>query len=193
MTWSHLEEELTGIRQHVIQTMAKNMHLFGITPSIGLLYGTMYFHEEPMTLDEMCKELEMSKTSMSTGVRTLSEISMVHKTWKKGVRKDLYRPEMDWYETFVQLFSTKWRKALDTNLKVMKDAEVRLKRMLDQIDQEDDGFKKKIESDLEKIYHAQEYYDWLLRLVETLESGRIFDFVPKRPKDGRIDSTDSKD
>lgn len=179
MSQKQWEEELAAIRQHVIQTIAKNMDLFGVTPSIGLLYGTMYFHEQPMTLDEMCAELEMSKTSMSTGVRALSEISMVHKTWKKGVRKDLYRPEMDWYETFVQLFSTKWRKALETNQKVMKDAERKLHSLLETTEI-DESLHANIKSDLEKIQHAKEYYDWLSRLVETMESGQIFEFVPKR-------------
>ena len=44
------------------------MDLYGITRSAGILYGTMYLNEE-MTLDEMREELQMSKPSMSTGVK----------------------------------------------------------------------------------------------------------------------------
>lgn len=53
-----------------------------------------------MTLDEMGVEMSMSKTSMSTGVRTLLDLKMVNKVWEKGSRKDLYVVEYDWYQTF---------------------------------------------------------------------------------------------
>ena len=46
-----------------------------------------YFRRKPMTLDDMGREMEMSKTSMSTGVRTLLDLKMVNKVWSKGSRK----------------------------------------------------------------------------------------------------------
>ncbi|WP_353626298.1 hypothetical protein [Bacillus sp. JCM 19041] len=46
----------------------------------------------------------MSKTSMSTGIRQLAEANMAKKVWRKGVRKDLYTGEEDWYESFVAIF-----------------------------------------------------------------------------------------
>ncbi|MDI5789788.1 hypothetical protein PO124_19530 [Bacillus licheniformis] len=45
------------------------MDLYGITRSAGILYGTMYLSDE-MTLDEMREELQMSKPSMSTSVKS---------------------------------------------------------------------------------------------------------------------------
>ena len=80
--WNKLEEA----RDRFIQEISKNMYLYGITESIGRLYGTVFFAEEPMTLDEMSKELGMSKTSMSTGIRMLSESDMVERVWRKGVK-----------------------------------------------------------------------------------------------------------
>ncbi len=55
-------------RDLVIDSIAETMDLYGITRSVGILYGTMYMRDE-MTLDEMREELQMSKPSMSTGVK----------------------------------------------------------------------------------------------------------------------------
>ena len=99
------KEQLERVRERVIETIAKNMNLYGITDSIGRLYGMLYFHNQPMTLDEMKEELGMSKTSMSTSVRTLMDLKMVEKVWKKGTRKDLYLAEEDWHQTFIDFFS----------------------------------------------------------------------------------------
>lgn len=177
MNHTHEKEQLDTIRKKVIQSIAQNIDLYGITPSIGRLYGTMYFQNKPMTLDEMRDALGMSKTSMSTGVRSLLDIKMVHKTWEKGVRKDLYKVEEDWYKTFTDLFSTKWGKATETNVNVIKQAKKDLMELADQTT--DDDILQLSQQDLEKLNHALSYYKWLSELIESLETGRIFEFIPK--------------
>lgn len=172
-----LWEELKSTREKVINTIAQNMHIYGITPSIGRLYGTMYFHGEPMTLDEMRDSLAMSKTSMSTSVRALSEIKMVHKKWRKGERKNLYRVEEDWYKTFIALFTTKWRKGIEMNEEKVLEAKQILENLREQA--ESPELLATIDTDLAKLDHALEYYDWLERLVKSFESGEIFKYIPK--------------
>ena len=83
LNWEQYEETV----ERFIQTIARNMNLYGINPSVGPLYGVLYFAENPMTLDDMREALSMSKTSMSTGVRILSDMKMVESIHKKGVRK----------------------------------------------------------------------------------------------------------
>lgn len=94
------QETLQKIRKRVIEAIGKNMDLYGVTLSTGHLYGLLFFADHPMTLDDMGREMEMSKTSMSTSMRTLLDLKMVNKVWNKGSRKDLYEVEMDWHQTF---------------------------------------------------------------------------------------------
>lgn len=170
-------ERLQQARERVIQSIAQNIDLYGITPSIGRLYGTMYFHNQAMTLDEMRDALGMSKTSMSTGVRSLLDIKMVHKTWQKGVRKDLYTVEEDWYKTFVDLFSTKWGRGVETNEREISKAKKELEEIAEHTT--DDRLKAAIALDLAKLQHALDYYRWLSDLIKSFESGEIFNFIPK--------------
>lgn len=81
----------------VIDAIAETMDLYGVTHSIGRLYGVLYFSEEPMTLNQMSNSLGMSKPSMSTGIHSLVDIEMVQKVWRKGERKDLYKAEKDFF------------------------------------------------------------------------------------------------
>ena len=83
------KERLEKARERIIESIAQNIHLYGLTPSAGRQYGTMFFHNEPLTLDDMTEKLGMSKTSMSTSVRALSDLKLVERAWKRGVRKDL--------------------------------------------------------------------------------------------------------
>lgn len=172
-------EQLNIARERVIDSVAQNMDLYGVTESIGRLYGMLLFQQDPMTLDEMKEELGMSKTSMSTSVRTLLELKMVDKVWIKGVRKDLYKAEEDWYQSFIDFFTIKWRLAITENVYAIEKSINELRVLINKDDISED-VKKDAENDLEKLNYAINYYNWLDRFVDSLESHEIFHLVPKK-------------
>ncbi|WP_156288793.1 GbsR/MarR family transcriptional regulator [Oceanobacillus salinisoli] len=170
-------EKHEAIIEKFIQIIAKNMNLYGITPSIGRLYGVLYFNDEPMTLDDMRDALSMSKTSMSTGVRTLADMKMVESRFRKGIRKDLYQSEEDWYKSFTSLFGTRWRKQTETNIEEAEETIEILEEMYNKT--EDEELKERITQDLEKLDYAKNYYQWLIQFIKVVESGEIFNYIPK--------------
>jgi DNA-binding transcriptional regulator GbsR (MarR family) len=171
--WEKYDETLDKF----IQVIAKNMNLYGITSSVGRLYGVLYFADEPMTLDDMRDALVMSKTSMSTGVRTLGDMKMVEPAYKKGVRKDLYRSEEDWYKSFTSLFGNRWKNHTESNIDEAEEAMEELKRIYSET--ADETLKEKISSDMEKLRNAKNYYEWLMKFIRVVESGEIFEYIPK--------------
>ncbi len=173
------QDKLLKARDRFIDSMAKNMSLYGITHSVGRLYGLLYFSEKPMTLDEMKDELGMSKTSMSTAVRQLQELNMVEKVWKKGERKDLYQAADDWYESFSALFSTSWRTGISLNISTINRSLKELRALVENPETSDE-VKTSAVLDIEKYQYALDYYDWLNRFVDSLESKEIFDHIPKK-------------
>nr|WP_090886783.1 GbsR/MarR family transcriptional regulator [Evansella caseinilytica] len=175
--WTHYEET----KDQFIQSIAKNMALYGITPSVGRLYGSLYFSNEPMTLDDMQHALGMSKTSMSTGVRSLLDMKMVEPVFRRGVRKDLYRTEQDWFKSFTALFSRQWKKAAESNIEEAEEAKLELESILAAT--VDEELKRCIEKDLARLAYAQNYYEWLLRFVAAVETGKIYELVPKQNKE----------
>lgn len=180
--WEGLTEQqvhsIQKSRQRVIESIGKNMDLYGVTLSIGHLYGTMFFENSPVTLDEMGQAMGMSKTSMSTGMRTLMDLKMVNKVWGKGSRKDLYEVESDWYQNFIDYFDVKWRKSIEMNLQMLKRSLADLEKLVKE-DPENVQLEEVISIDIHKINEAISYYHWLGRLIDTFESGEIFNLVPK--------------
>lgn len=166
-------------RERVIESIANNMELYGVTLSAGLLYGTLLFQDNPMTLDEMGEALGMSKTSMSTGVRSLLDLNMVNKVWMKGARKDHYEVEQDWYQNFIDYFSIKWRKAMDDNVMALRKSLQELTLLINREDTSEE-IRGMAVTDIEKLNNALDYYDWLSKLIDTFESHEIFKYVPKK-------------
>lgn len=170
-------EEYEEIVDRFIQVISKNMSLYGITPSIGRLFGVLYFSNEPMTLDDMREALKMSKTSMSTGVRTLADLRMVETTFKKGIRKDLYKTEEDWFKSFTSLFGSRWRYQTQSNIEEAREAIKALERMKEETT--NGKLKEQLTIDMERLAYAKDYYEWLMQFIHVVETGEIFDLIPR--------------
>ncbi|WP_458119746.1 GbsR/MarR family transcriptional regulator [Paenibacillus sp. Z6-24] len=171
------QETVQKVRKRVIEVIGRNMDLYGVTLSTGHLYGLLFFADRPMTLDDMGREMAMSKTSMSTGVRNLLDLHMVNKVWEKGSRKDLYEVEYDWYQTFTDFFAIKWRKAVESNILVFRKSVKEIDKLI--ADMPDIPARAVLLKDKEKMHEAIRYYLWLDRLIDAMEDGTIFDLVPK--------------
>lgn len=171
-------ESVQKARKRVIETIGENMDLYGVTHSTGHLYGMMFFQDKPMTLDEMGEGMGMSKTSMSTGVRTLVDLKMVHKVWEKGSRKDLYEVEKDWHQTFTDFFVIKWRKSAEMNLQALRKSLAELEQLAAE-NPDNVSLQTLVRTDIDKLREAVKYYLWLERLIDSFESGEIYKLVPK--------------
>lgn len=171
-------EKLEKSRKRITESIAQNIHLYGLPPSAGRQFGMMFFENRPLTLDDMSAELGMSKTSMSTSIRSLSEAKLVDRVWERGVRKDLYEVKDDWYQIFVDMFTVKWRRAVSLHTAAIRKSLVELKE-LKKADDITDELRTIIDTDIEKLLYIREYYDWLDRLIDAFEDQKIFDLVPR--------------
>ncbi|WP_339251541.1 GbsR/MarR family transcriptional regulator [Sporosarcina sp. FSL W8-0480] len=171
------KETLLKARERIIETIAQNIHLYGLTPSAGRQYGTMFFHNEPLTLDDMTEELGMSKTSMSTSVRALADLKLVERAWIRGVRKDLYQVKDDWYQSFIDLFSIKWRRSISLHTVAIRKSLSELEELKNDPEISDE-LKDIVETDIAKLEYIRDYYEWLDRLVDAFEEHEIFKLVP---------------
>ena len=93
-----MQEELTQAREHFIQGMSRISHFWGFSKAMGAIYGAIYLSSEPVSLDELVVQAGVSKGAVSTNVRTLERLGMVHKRIQLGDRKDYYIAETDFWK-----------------------------------------------------------------------------------------------
>ncbi|MFB4162508.1 GbsR/MarR family transcriptional regulator [Alteribacillus sp. JSM 102045] len=120
----------------------------------------------------------MSKTSMSTGVRALTDAFMLSRVWEKGVRKDLYQTDDDWYKSFTSVFVNRWREATDNNHDAALQALDELEDLHEQTDEL--SVKEQTKQDINKLHKAIRYYSWLDEVIALFENGDIFQIVEKK-------------
>ncbi|MBS4190576.1 GbsR/MarR family transcriptional regulator [Bacillus sp. FJAT-49705] len=169
-------EVIEQAKEAVISAIAETMDLYGVTHSAGRLYGTMYIEGE-MTLDQMKDRLGMTKPSMSTAVKKLQSNAMVQRTWKKGSRREYFTAERDFFKSFIAFYCEKWKREVEMNLVAIDKAAKGLESVMNN-DQVSRGIRDYAGNLHEQIIDSKKYYKWLSRLIDLIESGEIFQFLP---------------
>lgn len=174
---------IDDISELFVKNITDNMTAFGATSSIGRVLGTIYMNGAPMTLDDLSRETGMSKTRMSQVTRDMDAMNLAERTFKKGVRKDLYQVEQDYYQTFISVFTSTWQKATNRGRHFEADVKHKLADLNDEPDltPDDEHYIERIEAE-RQVWSA--YHDWIRRVTEFFDSGEIFKHVPKQPNTG---------
>ncbi|MFT1787271.1 choline uptake/conversion transcriptional regulator CudC [Staphylococcus aureus] len=177
------QQQLEQAKDIVINSIGQTMDLYGTNRSVGNLYGTTVF-EGSMTLDEMRHQLQMSKPSMSAGVKKLQEFDIVKQQFTRGSRKQHFIAEKDFFIFFRNFFTKKFQREIDINVEAVKDAQAIINPLLESSDltEAETQEAQKIKAQLD---HTHVYYEWLEQLTEAIESGEIFKYfpIPEQPSD----------
>lgn len=154
------------------------MNTYGISSTVGRVLGIIYMNRKPMTLNELSEETGMSKTRMSQVVREMLDLNIAEKVFEKGVRKDLYDVEQDYYQTFISLFTANWSKVVKKNRMIGKKIR---KELLEALEEEglSPATEAKINELLAETKQWIDYCEWLDNLITFFESEEIFKHVPK--------------
>lgn len=128
------EGQIENINNLIVVEFAKTVEMFDLIPSEARLFAILYLEGEPMTLDQMSEALGKSKTSMSTGIRSLLDLNLVERVWKKGERKDLYRADENLYKKFMTAYINKWLDAANRQKHSLKEIENQLDNEMNLVD-----------------------------------------------------------
>ena len=93
-----MNQQLDEARQHFVQGMSRISHFWGFPKAMGAIYGVIFLSQEPISLDDIVAQASVTKGSVSTNVRMLERLNMVHKKLILGDRKDYYTAETDFWK-----------------------------------------------------------------------------------------------
>jgi DNA-binding transcriptional regulator GbsR (MarR family) len=93
-----MAENLDQARDTLIQGMSRISQFWGFPRGMGAIFGALYLSPVPLSLDELVLQAEITKGAVSTNVRALERLGMVHPYVHIGERKDYYVAETDFWK-----------------------------------------------------------------------------------------------
>jgi len=79
----------------LVDIFADLAELFGNPKSYGQIYGLLFASENPLSMEEIARRLEMSQGSISQGLRQLEAFGAVVKERNNGSRQALYTAKLE--------------------------------------------------------------------------------------------------
>lgn len=87
--------KLSEFESEVIAIFVEMVHTLGLPKSYGEIYGLLYATADPLGFAEIHEKLDLSKGSVSGGLKALKEIGAVRLASAKDDRRERFEPELE--------------------------------------------------------------------------------------------------
>ncbi len=169
-----MNEKLIAVNDSTIAGIGRLARYFGFAEVMGRLFGTLLMSPEPMSLDDLAAQLEISKGSVSMNMRALERWGMAKEVWMRGDRKKYYAAEHDLWQVIRNVLSSRERREVELALQVLGDSVEKLQSAGDELSPED---RQLAEFYLERIADLQAFFTVAQMALETvLGSDESVDF-----------------
>ena len=91
-------EDLRVTQQRFIESLSRISEFWGYPRVMGALYAALYLSPGALSLDDLGPLTGVTKGSISTNIRALEQLGMVHKQVRPGDRKDYYAADTDFWK-----------------------------------------------------------------------------------------------
>lgn len=86
-------------QQKYIEDFGLFFEQMGLNRTAGRIFGWLLICDPPeQTLDDLTEALQMAKSTISTSARFLTEVGIIERVSKPGIRKDFYRISPTFWE-----------------------------------------------------------------------------------------------
>jgi DNA-binding transcriptional regulator GbsR (MarR family) len=156
---------LENARKNFIQGMSRISSFWGFPRAMGAIYGAIYLSPTPLSLNEIVEQVGVTKGAVSTNVRQLERLRMVHKHIQVGDRKDYYIAETDFWKMFKGILQEREKSEFDLAIKTVSGS-------LDMVSEEQENvelaaFYQERMSAMQSFFNT---FDSLVKTILKLES-----------------------
>jgi DNA-binding transcriptional regulator GbsR (MarR family) len=142
--------EFKEAKNKFVQTWGALGSQWGINKTMAQIHALLMIAPEPLSMEDVMEELQISRGNASMNLRSLMEWGIVYKEYKQGERREFFTAEKDLDELAVKIAQERSKREIKPALKVLKEVSASMKE--------------------EKTVEARHF---------TEQTGKLYDFVLK--------------
>jgi DNA-binding transcriptional regulator GbsR (MarR family) len=120
------DNDLPQIKQDFIEGLSGISQFWGLPKGMGAIFAVLYIAPNPLSLDEIVEQTGLTKGSISTSVRSLSRMGLIHPVTRLGDRKDYYEAETDFYRSIRAILKERQNNEFDRAVASVQQTLVKL-------------------------------------------------------------------
>lgn len=160
-----MHDTLIGVNESTVAGIGRLARFFGFNDVMGRLYGTLLLNPEPLSLDDLADQLQISKGSVSMNMRDLERWGMAKEVWMRGERKKYYQAESDMWQVIRSVINSRERREVQMALQVLSESITKLQSAQAELTPEE---RELAEYYLERIADLQGFFQFAQMALETV-------------------------
>jgi DNA-binding transcriptional regulator GbsR (MarR family) len=158
-----MAKTLPQLKQDFIEGLSQISRFWGFPKGMGAIFAVLYISPTPLSLDEVVQQTGLTKGAISTEVRTLARMGLVHRSSKLGDRKDYYEAESDFYKSIRSILKERQNSEFDSAIRSVQET-------LNELESGSvSGDEAEVQFVHERIKALQEFFD----AIDTLSNAVI--------------------
>lgn len=113
--------KLPQLKKDFTESLSQISRFWGFPKGMGAIFAVLYLSSAPLSLDEVVTQTGLTKGAVSTEVRTLARMGLVHRSSKLGDRKDYYEAESDFYASIRSILKERQNSEFDRAIRSVKE------------------------------------------------------------------------
>ena len=106
--------KLSPTQREIVLVCAEAVQQFGLANSVGQIFGVIYGSPRPLAFADVAASLELSKGSVSVGLRFLRDLGAIKSVVVSGDRRELFVAETELRRLMAGVVQTRLREPLQT-------------------------------------------------------------------------------
>ena len=102
-----------GLEDRVLQDWAELATAWGASPLLGRIHGLLLLHGQPMTAEEICERLQISRASASVQLNSALDWGLARRLFVPGDRRQYYQADQDHWSWFRRAAIIRKRREFD--------------------------------------------------------------------------------
>ncbi len=116
-----MTQSITKIKKDFTEGLSQISRFWGFPKGMGAIFAVLYLSPTPLALDYIVQETGLTKGAISTEIRALARMGLVHRSSKLGDRKDYYEAEADFYTAIRSILKERQNSEFDRAVRSVKD------------------------------------------------------------------------
>ncbi len=148
-----MADRLAQVKDEFVEALSHISRFWGFPRGVGAVFGVLYLAPDPLSLDDIVKRSGLTKGAVSTDVRALARMGLVHRSSRLGDRKDYYVAETDFYKAIRSILGERQNVEFSRSIQAVRDTLKELKAARGSMDESERQFL------IARVQALQDFFD----------------------------------
>jgi len=157
-----MADQVGRVKQDFIEGLSHISRFWGFPKGVGAVFAVLYLSPVSLSLDEIARQTGLTKGAISTDVRALARMGLVHRSSHLGDRKDYYETETDFYRAIRSILDERQNAEFSRSIQTVRDTLAQLKAGRGSMDESERKFL------VARIQALQDFFDAIDSLTRAV-------------------------